>query len=71
MRLGHRRRTRSEEEAQRSGALEVLDLMLNDIGERKASPTEAISLVTLAMQAFAEEAVERRLVCVLWKLVGQ
>ncbi len=71
MRLGHRRRTRSEEEAQRSGALEVLDLMLNDIGERKASPTEAISLVTLAMQAFGEGTVERKLVSVLWRFVGR
>ena len=71
MRLGHRRRTRSEEEAQRSGALEVLDLVLNDIGERNATPTEAMSLVTLAMQAFGEGTVERRLVCVLWRFVGQ
>ena len=71
MRTGNSRGARSVEEALRSGALEVLDLMLNDIGERKASPTEAISLVTLAMQAFGEGTVERRLVCVLWRLVGQ
>lgn len=61
---------RSAEEDARGRAREALNLALDRIGARLATPAEAIDLVRLAGQAFANGTAARKLTTVLWRFVS-
>ena len=64
------RNRRATEEADRGRAREALNLALDRIGARLATPEEAIDLVRLAGQAFANGTAARKLTTVLWRFVS-
>lgn len=70
MQTERNRRRRSTEELDRSRAREALNLALDRIGPRLATPEEAIDLVRLARQAFADGTAARKLTMVLWRFVS-
>jgi len=61
---------RSMGERERSATREALNLALDRIGARPATPEEAIDLVRLSREAFADGTAARKLTMILWRFVS-